>query len=109
MGVTFKMPGVENKNTKLNPRELKADLHNQMEENKAEGRIRRDMGFGEYLLKCWETLEGRKDEIKMLRSAGNLNQSLYNSMLEEIKMVQDCLKRIDSDNPISVLVGKQIR
>jgi hypothetical protein len=103
------MPDVAQKNTKLNPKDLKAELYAQMEENKKEGRIRQDMGFGEYLLKCWETLDGRKDEIKVLRGAGNLDQAGYNSMLEEIKMIQDVLKRIDSDNPISVLVGKQIR
>jgi len=108
MGVTFKMPDVGQKNTKLNPKDLKADLYAQMEENKREGRIRQDMGFGEYLLKCWETLDGRKNEMAVLRSAGNLNQSAYNAMLEEIKMIQDVLKRIDADNPICVLVGKKI-
>jgi len=105
-GILFKMPDVAQKSTKLDPKALKADLYYQMEENKREGRIRQDMGFCEYLSKCYDTLEGRKDEIKVLLGAGNLNVSGYNAMLEEIKQVQDVLKNIDRDSPISVLSSK---
>lgn len=106
MPILFKAP--TNPSDIKQVKEMRIDLFEQMQENKREGRIRQDMGFSEYLMRCFETLEDRKKEIKVMLQNGNLDKLAYNNDLDVIKETQDTIKRIDSDNPISVLQGRRI-
>jgi hypothetical protein len=105
MGIMVAMP---KKESDLNYKSLKEDLNIQMQNNVREGRIPPNTTFCMYVKMCWDVLEERKRELNVLYTNGNLNRNEYNNDLDFLRQTQDCMKKIDTDNPISVLVGMRI-